>query len=77
MNILSKEPGDGSLRVGATLVVAVALSAEIAVLHDSSVHLIQYGQKQICWKDIKIRKTTSIARAARPFSPVSHERNSS
>ena len=39
MNILSKEPGDGSLRVGATLVVAVALSAEIAVLHDSSVHL--------------------------------------
>ena len=37
--VLSKEPGDGSLGVGATLVVAVALSAEIAVLHDSSVHL--------------------------------------
>ena len=37
--VLREEPGDGPLWVGPTLVVAVALAAQIAVLHDSSVHL--------------------------------------
>ena len=37
--VLREEPGDGPLRVGATLVVAVALAAQVAVLHDRSVHL--------------------------------------
>merc|ERR550532_2780564 len=37
--VLREEPGDGPLWVGATLVVAVALAAQVAVLHDRSMHL--------------------------------------